>query len=109
MGNSGGRYKHFIPTIDLSIEKNTGSVPNDGKFHIVKGGEVIHSFRNRKLAEEKFKQLLAESGFKPAQTHTPKVDPLDESLERYAMAKDIFWAEGPKYRKGGGRGGRGGV
>lgn len=109
MKNDSGRYKHFISKIDLSIEKNTGNVPHDGKFHIVKEGGVIHSFRNRKLAEEKFKQLLTESGFKPVQTHPAKVNPLDESLERYAMAKDIFWAEGPKYRKGGGRWGRGGV
>ena len=109
MKDKNERYKQFIPAIDLSIEKNTGNVPSDGKFHIVKGGKVIHSFRNRKLAEEKFKQLLAESGFKPVQTHTAQINPLDESMERYAMAKDIFWAEGPKYRKKGGRGGRGGV
>jgi len=30
-------------------------------------------------------------------------------MERYMLAKAIFWAEGPKFRKKGDRGGRGGV
>ena len=102
-------YRHFLPKISLSIEKNTGNVPNDGRFHIVKAGTVIQSFRSRKLAEKKFRQLITESGFKPELTHIEPVNPLDESLERYVIAKEIFWAEGPKYRKRGGRGGRGGV
>lgn len=103
------RYRHFIPKIDLSIEKNTSNVPNDGRFHIVKAGRVIQSFRSRKLAEERFRQVLAESGFKPEPPRPEQINPVDESMERYAMAKDMFWAEGPKYRKTGGRGGRGGV
>jgi hypothetical protein len=104
------RYKHFIPNLDLSIERNTANVPNDGRFHIVKVGTVVQSFRSRKLAEEKFRQLLAESGFKPElPPHSDKINPLDESTERYFMAKNIFWAEGPISRKKGGRGGRGGV
>ncbi|MBI2831128.1 MAG: hypothetical protein HYX79_02600 [Chloroflexi bacterium] len=81
-------------------------MPNDGKFHVIKEGKIIESFRSKKLAEEKFKQLLAETGFKPEPL---RAQPLDESDERYVLEKDIFWAEGPKYKKKGGRGGRGGV
>ena len=103
-------YRHFIPKIGLSIERNTGNVPNDGRFHVIKAGRVVQSFRSRRLAEERFRQLLAESGFKSElPPHVERVNPLDESAERYAMAKDIFWAEGPKYRTKGGRGGRGGI
>lgn len=84
-------YKHFIPKIGLSIERNTGHVPSDGRFHIVKVGKVVQSFRSRKLAEERFKQLLAESGFKPEPPlDAERINPLDESIERYAMAKDVF-------------------
>jgi hypothetical protein len=102
-------YRQFIPEIDLSIERNTSKVPPDGRFHIVKSGRIIESFRSRKRAEERFRQLVAEEGFKPKIPQGEQVSPLDESIERYTMAKDVFWAEGPKYRKTGGRGGRGGV
>jgi len=102
-------YKHYIPELNLSIEKNTENVPDDGRFHVVKAGKIIKSFSSRKLAEKKFKQLLEESGFKPEQKHTQQTNPSDEAIERYLISKAIFWAEGPKYKKKGGRGGRGGV
>ena len=102
-------YRHYIPEIDLSIERNTSKVPSDGRFHIVKMGVIIQSCRTRKLAEETFKHLVKESGFKPETPNTTQMNPADEAAERYAIAKDIFWAEGPKYRSRGGRGGRGGV
>lgn len=101
-------YRHYVPNIGLSVERNTDNVPDDGRFHIVKGKKVIQSFRSRKLAEEKFRQLLKESGFKPKPAPIEST-PLSESVERYAIAKAIFWAEGPKYRRKSGRGGRGGV
>jgi hypothetical protein len=34
---------------------------------------------------------------------------IDEKLERYLDAKDLYWAESYKYRAKGGKGGRGGV
>ena len=102
-------YKHYIPEIKLSIERNTGNVPKDGKFYVVKEGEIVKSFKSRKIAEELFQKLVSESGFKPNKEHDGKIDPMTEASERYAMEKDIFWAEGPKYKGKGGRGGRGGV
>lgn len=60
-----GSYKHFIPKLNLSIEKNTEQVPNDGKYYIVRDGHAIEGFRSLKKAEEKFKQLVEESGYKP--------------------------------------------
>jgi hypothetical protein len=109
MGRQGESYRHLIPELDLSIERNTSKVPADGKFHIVKSGVIMQSFRSRKLAEERFRQLVTESGFKPKTPESTEVSLINESIERYSMAKDIFWAEGPKYRSRGGRGGRGGV
>lgn len=109
MGRQSETYKHFIPKLDLSIEKGTSRVPSDGRFHLLKSGKIVESFRSRKLAELKFRQLVGESGYRP---ETPKTQPMntaDEYLEHYAMTKDVFWAEGPKYGRGGGRGGRGGV
>lgn len=65
MKSQGGSYKNFIPKLNLSIEKNTDQVPNDGKFYIVREGHVIEGFRSLKKAEEKFNHLVEESGYKP--------------------------------------------
>lgn len=65
MKNQVGSYKHFIPKLNLSIERNTDQVPNDGKFYIVRDGHAVEGFRSLKKAEEKFKQIVEESGYKP--------------------------------------------
>ena len=52
-----------------------------------------------KKAEQKFYQLLDESGYKPPQPDKPD-NPAEEAMERYMQAKEIFWAEGPKKIKG---------
>jgi hypothetical protein len=101
---SGGYYRTYIPEIGLSIEKNTGNVPSDGKFYIVKTGTILESFRSRKLAEEKFRQIVRETGFKPNATNEKQESSISESDDRYAISKAIFWAEGAKFRQKGGRG-----
>lgn len=105
-------YKHFVPGIDLAIERYTINVPNDGKYYITKGGKAVQGFRSMKQAEERFTQLLDESGFKRKPMELKKANPVEESVERILSAKKIFWAEGPKRRNKygkGGKGGRGGV
>ena len=103
-------YRQFILNLNLSIERNTGQVPSDGRYYIVREGHVIESFRSIKKAQEKFQQLVKESGYKPEVTTLAKPrSPSEEGLERYLDAKDVYWAESYKYRGKGGRGGRGGV
>jgi hypothetical protein len=104
-----GYYKHYIPDIELSIERGTDQIPNDGKFYIISKRHVIDSFKTRKQAEEKFRQLVSESGYKPNTLEEKKLNAGDETIERYLISKAIFWAEGPKYKDKRGRGGRGGV
>ena len=107
--DNNGYYKHSLPALNLSIERNSGRVPNDGRFYIVQEGGVVDSFRSKKKAEAKFYEMVEASGYKPEIPVDEPKSPADESMERYALSKDIFWAEGPKYRKKGGRGGRGGI
>jgi hypothetical protein len=102
-------YRHIIPQLNLSIERNTAKVPNDGRFYIVREGQIIESFRSIKKAEEKFRQLVKDSGYKPKVSPTKPRTAADEELERYLDAKELYWAESHKYRGKGGKGGRGGV
>jgi hypothetical protein len=104
-----GTYRHFIPELSISIERNTARVPNDGKFYILRDGEVIDTFRIIARAEARFRQLLKESGYKPEVSPTKPRSVVDEKLERYLDAKDLYWAESYKYRAKGGKGGCGGV
>ena len=102
-------YRHLLPKLHLSIEKYTKNVPNDGKYHIVKDGIIIANYRKKKEAEERFYEVIRENNYKFEDETKYVVNSAEESIERYLMAKDVFWAEGPKYKSKGGRGGRGGV
>lgn len=107
-----GSYRHYIPAIDLAIERYTNRVPADGKYHLIQKANIIGSFRSKKLAEQKFYELVKESGYKPDTSTIKPIDPSDTALERYFDSKAVFWTEGPISRRGrgkGGRGGRGGV
>ena len=102
-------YKRYIPDINLSIEKGTKDVPNDGRYYLLMDGIITEKFTLLKKAEERFKELVKASGYKPEPIPDVKPKPEDESIDRYIIAKSIFWAEGPKYKDKRGRGGRGGV
>lgn len=104
-----GTYRHFIPKLSISIERNTARVPNDGKFYILREGQIIDSFRAIAKAEARFRQLVKESGYKPEVSPTKPRSAADEKLERYLDTKDLYWAESYKYRTKGGKGGRGGI
>lgn len=109
MKEQSGPYRQFIIGLNLSIERNTGLVPGDGRYYIVREGQVIQSFRSIKKAQERFQELVKESGYKPEVTPVKPRSPSEERLERYFDAKDEYWAESYKYRGKGGKGGRGGV
>jgi hypothetical protein len=112
MANEGSNYKHYIPALDLSIERYTNRVPPDGKYHLIQRGNIIGSFRSKKQAEEKFYQIVKESGYKPETSDKKPIDQSELALQKYFDSKAIFWTEGPISRRGrgkGGRGGRGGV
>ena len=101
-------YRRYIPAINLSLEKDSNNVPNDGKYHILHDGKVVAGFKNHKQADEYFEQLVKASGYKPPKATIDKHNSAQESIERYLDAKAVFYAVGP-IRKKGGRGGRGGV
>lgn len=104
-----GSYRQIIPDISLSIEKETDNVPNDGKFYVIKDGNVKGSFRSLKQAQEMFNDLVKESRYTPRVKPSHKKSSSELATERFLEAKDFYWADSYKYKGGGGRGGRGGV
>jgi len=104
-----GPYRHFIPKLELAIERYTSRVPNDGKYYIISHGQIIEDYRSLKKAEERFRELVEGSGFVPEDNTSTELDPNEESLQRYLSSKDIYWYESWKYRDKKGKGGRGGI
>lgn len=110
MGRLSGSYRHYIPGTSLSIEKNTAAVPGDDKFYVIHEGKMVAGFRSLKKAEEKFRQLIEEIGYsRPAPSSVSQCSSAEEELDRYLVAKELYWAESYKYKGRGGKGGRGGV
>ena len=101
-------YRQYIPAINLSIERFTEQVPNDGQYHVRNDGKIVGSFRSLKQAQAMFKELVQASGYKTSPPERGKTAS-EIMTERYMDAKDLYWANSHKHRSGGGRGGRGGV
>ena len=92
-------YRQAIPDLNLSIEKATDKVPNDGKYHVLRNEEVLGSFRSLKQAQELYRKIVQESWYKPAPVVTAK-SAAEIATENYLAAKDLYWAESHKHRGG---------
>ncbi len=59
-------YRQVLPDLDLSIERFTENVPDDGQWYLLKGGEELGRFRSLKAAQEAWREIVRTSGWKPA-------------------------------------------
>jgi hypothetical protein len=101
-------YRQTLPDLDLSIERATESTPDTSKYHVIRSGEVVSSYRFLREAKKTFRKIVEESGYSPPPV-SPGKSHSEMMTERYMESKEIYWANSHKYRAGGGRGGRGGV
>lgn len=102
-------YKQYIPDLQLAIERFTPDVPPDGKYYLLRDGKVVGVYASLKKAQEKFRQIVAESGFVPKKAERPTKSASEIDIERYMEAKELYWAESYRFRERGGKGGWGGV
>ena len=102
-------YRQMLPPLGLSTEKGTPGIPADGKYYVRQNDKELGSFRLLKQAQELFKRVVAESGYKPEPKTETKKSAAELAHQRYMESKDLYWADSHKYRGGGGKGGRGGV
>lgn len=97
-------YKRELPQLDLSVERDTENVPNDGCFYLLRRGKIIADFPTEKSALKKYREILEEVGFQPQEVETKKLTPSERWLEDYFYAKEMYWAESHKYTEKGGPG-----
>ena len=105
----GENYKHYIPDLKLSIERNTRDVPNDNYYYVVRDCKILDKSRTLKKAKVIFDNIVKESGFRPKIERDGSKDIKDYALDKYFLAKEVYWAESYKHRGRGGKGGRGGI
>jgi len=105
--NNGEPYRQYVPGTGLSLERNTDIIPKDGWFYVMQNGEVIGRFKTLKHAQQEYvvvRDTLVERGMpqESAERSTVKMD-------NYFLDKELYWSESHNYRRGGGKGGRGGL
>jgi hypothetical protein len=78
-------YRQALPDLELSIERGTKAVPDDGYFHLRRAGEELGRYRSLKAAQGAWQEVVRESGWKPEPRAT---DPAEvrrrEQSERWA-------------------------
>ena len=91
-------YKQYIPDLQLSIERGTNIIPNDGRFYVLHAGRVLGNFRFLKQAQELYKGIVIESGYKPPQRKITSRDGIDQYLDIKALYWADYWARDHKRR-----------
>lgn len=96
-------YRQAIPAIGLSVERDTARVPSDGYYYVLLEGEAQGRYRSLRQAQTQYKQLLADSGWRPDPAERTAVDPAREAVERYMDALEDYWSGSHKHTRRGGK------
>ena len=101
MAGTSGFFRQRVPAIELSLERNTPGVPNDGWYYVVFRGEIQGRYRQKAQAQEIYSKLLDESGYKPEPVRAPEKN---QAVERYLDDLEAYWLDSHKHAKRGGKG-----
>lgn len=97
-------YRRSVPETGLSVERHTENVPHDGRFYLLKDGEIIRGFTSESKAVESLRELLDEIGYEALPPGEKTLSAFEEDLERYFRAKEMYWGQSHKYQEKGGKG-----
>lgn len=103
-------YRQYNEKAAISLEQGTAGVPDDGRFYLLRSGEVVEAFPSLKRAQAAYKRLVdevlalirsANAEGAEGEAKEKRLDAVKESTERFLDAKDAYWANSHKYRRGG--------
>lgn len=100
-------YRQYVPGTGLSLERNTDTIPKDGWFYVMQNGEVIGRFKTLKHAQQEYvaiRETLIERSTLQESAERSTLD-----MDNYFLDKELYWSNSHNYRRGGGKGGRGGL
>jgi len=58
-------YRQELPALELSLERGTEHVPDDGAWYLLRAGQQIGRFRSLSAAREAWQDIVDESGWQP--------------------------------------------
>ena len=96
-------YRQAIPAIELSIERCTSQVPDDGYYYVLLRGEVKARHRLLRVALAQYKAVLQESGWRPEPPERQDVDSAPEVVERYMDELEDYWNSSHRHSRRGGK------
>jgi hypothetical protein len=107
-------FKQELPTIGLSIEQGTDSVPDDGRYYVVVGGDVVFSSKARSAALGRYRSLrdslLRKSGIKQKAPDPEETRRRERQFYDFqAMMSESMRQRAMNAKRKGGKGGSGGV
>ena len=50
-------FRQSLPAANLSLERATENVPDDGRFHLLVNGGIVKSFRHERAAQAEYQAL----------------------------------------------------
>ncbi|MBI2954825.1 MAG: hypothetical protein HYY30_10965 [Chloroflexi bacterium] len=90
---SSREFRQSFPAANLSLERATENVPNDGRFHLMLNGKIVKSFRFEKAAQAEYRALrkayLDEHPVEPARVDI--ADVIREDHNRMSN-KELIWS-----------------
>jgi hypothetical protein len=98
------RYERVHRPTGFAIKRATEDVPNDGRFHLVRNGQIVASFRTERDALLPYREAIQQSGWVPAEKVQGRVDISAVVADQAAAAAEDFWHESSKHRRRGGKG-----
>ena len=96
-------YRQAIPAIQLSLERATPNVPQDGHYHVLLKGQVKGRFRSFKQAQVAYKTLIEQSGYTPPSNSPSEYSGRPQAVERYMDQLEDYWLSSHKHRRRGGK------
>jgi hypothetical protein len=104
-------YRQYNERAGVSLEQGTPAVPADNRYHLLRQGQPVGVYPTLKRAMNAYQRLVKEilgaepdsrgGGTAAAHQEEKRVDPVKESTERFLDAKDAYWSNSHKYRRGG--------
>jgi hypothetical protein len=97
-------YRQYISEIGLSLEQDTPSTPQDGKYYLILNGKILGSYNSQKRATEAYRKIREKLGYKAlkAQTRTKRKELIQaENMDRFFERYDSYWGSSHGFRKGG--------
>jgi hypothetical protein len=97
------------PKYSISIEEGTGSVPDDGQFHVVVDGDIVLSTRVLDYARIIYDERREEIRVSRGDPDPKKIIQAEEAKRNMRAMRGDAVADRARRNQGGGAGGRGGV